>query len=72
MKRRGGSYSSGLNSMRKFSRRLGLMSGQIRARVAASFKTFLSIIKTSMACNVMGRESTGSLVEGLGTYSEQC
>jgi hypothetical protein len=55
-----------LKSIKKFSNNLGEMSGQMRARVDASFKTFLSIIKTSMACNVIGKDSTDSLVEGLG------
>jgi hypothetical protein len=64
-------HSSGLNIIRKLSRRLGLISGQIRARVAASFKTFLSIISTSMACSVMGNESTDSFVAGLREHREQ-
>jgi hypothetical protein len=51
--------------MRKFNSSFGEISGQIRVRVAASFKTFLSIIKTSIACNVTGSDSTDSLVDGL-------
>ena len=65
----GGLHSSGLNIMSKLSRSLGEMSGQIRTRVAASLRTFLSIIRTSIACNVTGSESTGSFVEGLRTQS---
>ena len=66
-----GAHSSGLNIMSKLSRSLGDISGQMRTRVAASLSTFLSIIRTSIACNVMGSDSTASFVEGLGKESSQ-
>ena len=62
-----GAHSSGLNIISKLSRSLGDISGQMRTRVAASLSTFLSIIRTSIACNVTGSDSTASFVEGLGT-----